>query len=47
MYTLAIRRKVTYFILAASVVFLLAAPTFSAPVFAGDCEGTAQGSCGG
>ena len=46
MYTLAIRRKVTYFILAASVVFLLAAPTFSAPVFAGDCEGTST-TCGG
>ena len=47
MYTLALRRKVTYFVLAVSVVFLLAAPTFSAPVLAGDCTGSASDTCSG
>ena len=46
MYSLAIRRKVTYFILAASVVLLLAAPTFSAPVLA-DCSNSTSTSCTG
>ncbi len=46
MYTLAIRRKVTYFVLAASVVLLLAAPAISAPVLA-DCTGTSADTCTG
>jgi hypothetical protein len=44
MFQLAIRRKVSYFILAASVALLLAAPIATAPVFA-DCTSGGSGSC--
>lgn len=44
MFQLTIRRKVSYFILAASVALLLAAPIATAPVFA-DCTSGGSGSC--
>ncbi len=46
MYTFAIRRKVTYFLLAASVILLLAAPAISAPVLA-DCSTSSSSGCSG
>ena len=46
MFQLTIRRKVSYFILAAFVTLLLAAPIASAPVLA-DCSSGSSGSCVG
>lgn len=46
MFQLAIPRKVSYFILAASMALLLAAPIATAPVLA-DCSTGGSGSCVG
>jgi hypothetical protein len=46
MFQLAIRHKVSYFVLAAAVTLLLAAPIATAPVLA-DCSSGSSGSCVG